>query len=121
MFVRNGAVLEARSWTSGYGHHAEVGIIYARPLHLTIDRVTIGRFCNRRFQTEPFEQRTEHTIVAAIGMDLQRVDAAHGAVNHRDTFRRVEIKAVVIDALIADVWPDHYLCVRHRLIVAREF
>ena len=26
----------------------------------------------------------------------------------------------MIDALIADVWPNHYLCVRHRLIVARE-
>src|SRR2546428_3259810 len=55
-----------------------------------------------------------------MGLNLQRVDATPGAVNHRDAFRRIEIKAVMIDALIADVWPNHYLCVGYRSIVPRE-
>src|SRR5438105_10810587 len=89
-------------------------------MKLPINRVAISWFRDRRCQAEPFEQRTEQAVVTTIGVNLQRVDATHRAINHRDAFRRVEIKAVMIDALIADVWPNHYLCVRHRLMVARE-
>src|SRR2546429_9555885 len=68
VFVSNSAVFEPRCLSRRGGHHAEVGIIHARPLDCTIDRVTISGFSDRGFQTNSFKSPTNYSVVATIGV-----------------------------------------------------
>src|SRR6266508_2668024 len=53
-------------------------------------------------------------------MHLLGVDTSRFAVDDADSFRRVGIECVVIDALVPDTWANSQTCLGQLLIVARQ-